>query len=99
MKQQELAKKKLKLNIFWIKHMSLANVLPEHHFVVCIANAGYTASLEQCKIYEMIPDGKAEQHQYCRIVDESGESYLYPQTLFLPIALTSNIEAAILKAA
>lgn len=70
-----------------------------HHFVVCIDNADYPASLERCKIYQMLPDEKAKQRQYIRVIDESGEDYLYPQTLFIPITLSSELETAIVKAA
>ncbi len=70
-----------------------------HHFVVCINNAEYPASLERCKIYQMLPDEKAEKRRCLRIVDESGESYIYPQDWFLSISLDSDIETAILKAA
>jgi len=70
-----------------------------HHFVVCIDNTDYPASLERCKIYQMLPDEQAEQRQYIRVIDESGEDYLYPQTLFIPITLSSELETAIVKAA
>ncbi|MDO9215223.1 MAG: hypothetical protein Q8Q54_14935 [Methylococcales bacterium] len=70
-----------------------------HHFVVCIDNADYPASLERCKIYQMLPGEQAKQHQYIRVIDESGEDYLYPQTLFIPITLSSELETAIVKAA
>jgi len=70
-----------------------------HHFVVCIDNADYPASLERCKIYQMLPDEQAKQHQYIRVIDESGEDYLYPQILFIPITLSSELETAIVKAA
>lgn len=70
-----------------------------HHFVVCIDNADYPASLERCKIYQKLLDQQAEQRQYIRVIDESGEDYLYPQTLFIPITLSSELETAIVKAA
>ncbi|MEY3786422.1 MAG: hypothetical protein RLZ75_627 [Pseudomonadota bacterium] len=70
-----------------------------HHFVVCKDNADYPASLERCKIYQMLPDEQAKQRQYIRVIDESGEDYLYPQTLFIPITLSSELETAIVKAA
>ncbi|MFI3190298.1 hypothetical protein BCS42_06880 [Crenothrix sp. D3] len=70
-----------------------------HHFVVCIDNADYPASLERCKIYQMLPDEQGKQRQYIRVIDESGEDYLYPQTLFIPITLSSELETAIVKAA
>src|SRR5258708_25254825 len=50
--------------------------------VVCIDNEGYAASLEKRKIYVALRDAGAEKHGLLRIVDESGEDYLYPKTSF-----------------
>jgi hypothetical protein len=63
-------------------------------FVVCIKNEGYAASLELRKIYEVIPDEHAANHQMIRVVDESGEDYLYPSDFFIPIDLPKPIEQA-----
>ena len=54
-------------------------------FVVCIRNEDYPASLELRKIYQVIPDAGASRHHYIRIIDESGEDYLYPEDHFAPI--------------
>ena len=67
----------------------------EHYFVVCINNEDYPASLECKKIYEAIPDGKAAKQDFVRIIDESGEDYLYPNSCFIPIHLTKTIEKAL----
>ncbi|HZA22230.1 MAG TPA: hypothetical protein VFA32_06445 [Dehalococcoidia bacterium] len=57
-------------------------------FVVCIKNDDYPASLEPRKIYQVVPDAEAATHQLLRIIDESGEDYLYyPADYFLPIEL------------
>ena len=56
-------------------------------FMICVDNQGYEASLEIRKLYEMIPDQDAEQHNQVRIIDESGEDYLYPSKFFAPITL------------
>jgi hypothetical protein len=56
-------------------------------FVVCIDNAGCAASLERRKIYIALRDTAARKHGLLRIVDESGEDYLYPKKSFRPIAL------------
>ncbi len=56
-------------------------------FVVCIKNKGYEASLEPRKIYQVLPDEEAESHKMIRVVDESGEDYLFPVSLFSPITL------------
>lgn len=57
----------------------------KHSYVLCISNGKYPASLEVRKIYKCLPDPQAEAHGQIRVIDESGEDYLYPQELFLPI--------------
>ena len=56
-------------------------------FVLCINNRGYAASLEKRKVYRLMSDPQAEAHGMLRVVDESGEDYLYPAQLFVPIAV------------
>ena len=68
-------------------------------FVVCISNKGYPASLEKRKIYVVLKDANADKHQLLRIVDESGDDYLYPKTMFKPIALPRSVKQAVLAAA
>jgi hypothetical protein len=72
---------------------------PTKHPVVCIDNVGYPASLEKRKIYFAFSDSEAEQHGLLRVVDESGEDYLYPKALFRPIALPTAIKKALLASA
>lgn len=50
--------------------------------VICINNDGYPASLEVRKVYERIPDQAAESNDQYRVIDESGEDYLYPRKMF-----------------
>jgi hypothetical protein len=69
-----------------------------HRFAICIQNEGYPASLELWKIYRVAPDEKAARHQLVRIVDESGEDYLYPESYFVPIELPRAAEDAFLAA-
>ncbi|MEP9411354.1 MAG: hypothetical protein HRF42_08095 [Candidatus Brocadia sp.] len=57
------------------------------HFMVCVYNRGYEASLEIRKIYEVLTDRLAEKHHQVRVIDESGEDYLYPEKYFAPIRL------------
>jgi hypothetical protein len=66
--------------------------------VVCVENDGYAASLEKRKIYVAMRDAVAEKHHMLRIVDESGEDYLYPKTFFRTIALPQAIKRAVLAA-
>ena len=67
--------------------------------VVCIDNDGYPASLERRKIYVALPDANAEKKGLLRIIDESGEDYLYPKTFFRSIALPQAVKRAVLAAA
>lgn len=64
-------------------------------FVVCLKNQGYEASLERRKIYQTLPDAEAARHKQIRVIDESGEDYLYPQSLFAPIELPQAIRRAV----
>jgi len=67
-------------------------------FVVCLENEGYEVSLERRKIYRVLPDPDAAKHRQIRVIDESGEDYLYPQGFFAPIALSQAIRRAVLAA-
>jgi hypothetical protein len=67
--------------------------------VVCIDNDGYAASLERRKIYVALRDPAAEKHGLLRVVDESGDYYLYPKMFFRTIALPQAIRKAVLAAA
>jgi len=67
-------------------------------FVVCVRNSGYKVSLELRKLYQIIPDKAAARRHYVRIVDESGEDYLYPDEYFLPLELTTPVKNALLDA-
>ena len=68
-------------------------------YVVCIRNHGYEASLERRKIYRVIPDKEASEENLIRAVDESGQSYLYPQNYFAPIKLPQPLLKALALAA
>ena len=69
------------------------------HFAVCIRNEDHEESLELKKIYELLDDPRAEEHNMVRVIDEEGEDYLYPREWFLPIELPQRIEEAILELA
>lgn len=68
-------------------------------FVVCIRNAGYEASLETRKIYVALADESAAGHGLIRVIDESGEDYLYPVECFKPLELPPPVRRAVLAAA
>ncbi|MCH7732719.1 MAG: hypothetical protein IIB44_09420 [Candidatus Marinimicrobia bacterium] len=63
-------------------------------FVICVNNQGYEVSLERWKVYRVLPDNKAENHSQIRIVDESGEDYLFPEEYFAPIKIPKPIQEA-----
>lgn len=67
--------------------------------VVCINNEGYPVSLEKRKIYISLRDPLAEKRGLLRIIDESGDDYLYPRTYFRALALPQSIKKAVLAAA
>jgi len=61
------------------------------HFVVCLNNDGYKASLEVGKLYRFIPDGEASAHGLVRVVDESGEDYTFSADRFRAIDLPPTV--------
>jgi len=64
---------------------------PAPEFVVCINNDGYAMSLELRKVYRVLPDESAASEGDVRVVDESGEDYLYPATCFSPIKVSAEL--------
>jgi hypothetical protein len=68
------------------------------HFVVCLNNEGYKASLEIGKLYRFIPDKEAEGEGLIRVVDESGEDYAFDADRFHPVTLPATVEKALLAA-
>ena len=67
-------------------------------FVVCINNEGYPASLELHKIYRVVPDKAVAADGDFRVIDESGEDYLYPVSYFAPIKVPAAVEESLLRA-
>lgn len=68
-------------------------------FVICVDNLGYEVSLERRKVYVSLPDPKAERLGQLRVIDESGEDYLYLKKAFREVALPQPIRWAVLHAA
>jgi hypothetical protein len=66
-------------------------------FAVCVDNDGYPASLELHKIYRVLPDEGAQADGDLRIVDESGEDYLYPAERFVLLELPQAVEKSLLQ--
>ncbi len=69
------------------------------HFAICVKNNGYEVSLEKRKIYPVLDDKEATTLGLVRVVDESGESYLYPEDRFIPIKLPQVVLKAFAHAA
>lgn len=72
--------------------------MAKHQLFICIDNAGYEASLELRKIYEATSDLKSANQGLLRIVDESGEAYLYPESMFVEASLPAATRRAVLHA-
>ena len=64
-------------------------------FLLCIDDGGYPESLEKRKFYEVLEDADAVTEGMVRVIDESGEDYLYPRTYFADVALPQQIESAL----
>jgi hypothetical protein len=71
---------------------------PAKQLLVCIDNERYPASLERRKIYVALPDRTAEKQGLVRIIDESGNDYLYPKGFFRAITLPQSVRKAVLAA-
>ena len=65
-----------------------------NRYVICVRNDGYDASLETRKVYRVLPDAAAAERALVRVVDESGEDYLFPTEFFVPIDVPERAEAA-----
>ncbi len=70
----------------------------ETRFVACIKNKDYAASLELRKLYQVVADKMAAKLHQLRVIDESGEDYLYPEEYFVPVQLPESAEKAVRKA-
>jgi hypothetical protein len=68
----------------------------DYRFVLCIESKDCD-DLEKRKIYQMLPDEEAEKEGYIRIIDESGEDYLYPQSYFIIVQLPHETQEALLS--
>lgn len=65
------------------------------HYAVCLRNAGYEASLEVRKLYAVTPDRDAEANGLIRVIDESGDDYVYPAHCFERLTLPGEVERAL----
>jgi hypothetical protein len=72
----------------------MAKESKEQTFALCIENKE-CEDLEKRKIYRVLPDDEAANEGYLRIIDESGENYLYPQSYFIPVKLPQEAQDAL----
>jgi hypothetical protein len=73
--------------------------MSKRQLVICVDNSGYEASLERRKIYEAVADSASAKQGLLRVIDESGEDYLYPESMFVEASLPAAIRRAVLHAA
>jgi hypothetical protein len=62
------------------------------HFAICLHNGEYTGTLELRKVYEVLDDPIAAKRNFIRVIDESGEDYLYPASWFVPVVVPESVE-------
>jgi len=63
-------------------------------FAICLDNSGYDFSLQVCKVYRVLPDPVANKHHLVRVIDDTGEDYLYGTSMFAPVTLSTKARAA-----
>lgn len=70
-----------------------------HRIAICIDNTDYELSLERRKVYSVLSDADAERDDYVRIIDETGEDYLFPTSRFVLLTVPTEVEEAVLAKA
>lgn len=75
----------------------MKNMKSNPRFAICVKNSGYPASLELHKIYRVLSDKEAQTDGDLRVIDESGEDYLFPADYFILIDLPQTIVRALNK--
>lgn len=68
-------------------------------FAICVKNDDYPASLQLWKVYRVLPDEKGAKRKLIRVIDESGEDYLFSASYFVPVELPKAVESALLALA
>ena len=74
---------------------SVSSNRKSQRFVLCVQNQEYPASLEVRKLYPVLGDAVAEKHRLVRIIDESGDDYLYPAEYFVALRLPKHVKRAL----
>lgn len=62
------------------------------HFAICLHNGEYAGTLDRRKVYEVLDDPIAAKLNFIRVIDESGEDYLYPASWFVSVAVPESVE-------
>jgi hypothetical protein len=70
----------------------------QSYYVICIKNEGYEADLKLRTVYQVLPDESADRSHYIRVIDETGEDYLFPADFFVPIAVPTEAERILFAA-
>ena len=96
MKLMGSARRNTRSNASSTESKSIAPKTGQVRFVLCVRNKDYQASLELRKVYRLLPDDAATKHRQVRVIDESGEDYLYPEEYFVAIKLPPVAEKAVL---
>ena len=71
----------------------MAQSKPDRQFLLCVKNEGYSVSLEVRKVYQALPDPGSAAKGFVRVIDESGEDYLFPSEFFVPLELPRGAES------
>ena len=74
-------------------------MIEKPQFAICVKNEEYPASLQLWKVYRVLPDERGERHNMMRVVDESGEDYLFSANYFVVVKLPQAAESALLATA
>lgn len=77
----------------------MSNQTNTPQFAVCINNGGYEDDLVVRMVYQVLPDLTAAKSNYLRVIDETGEDYLFPAKLFIPITVANEAGQALLEVA
>jgi hypothetical protein len=77
----------------------MENQNTEARFAICINDGGYVDDLKVRTVYQILPDESAARSNYVRVIDETGEDYLYPANLFALIEVSREAEEALLHTA
>lgn len=77
----------------------MSNQIEKFQFAICINNEGYEDDLKLRMVYRILPDDSALKSDYLRVVDETGDDYLYPAPYFIAITVSQEAESALLRVA